>query len=136
MAGEEARESDMSQWVSSFAWETNESLPFAWATSRPLPVAWTTSGSLLSVQNYRPYIVFSSSKRKYEHPLHLTYWLVIGTYVLPFFPVICWAYLQTEISVTLSLGYKLYSSPSSFIFSTLLMLSCDCIESSKFIVTS
>ena len=30
-------------------------------------------------------------------------WLVIGTYILPFFfSVICWSYLRTEISVTLS----------------------------------
>ena len=43
-------------------------------------------------------------------------YLVIGTYILPFFPVICWSYLQTEISVTLSIGNKLYSSSSSFIF--------------------
>ena len=31
----------------------------------------------------------------------------------------CWSYLRTEISVTLPIGKKLYSSPSSFIFSFL-----------------
>ena len=38
-------------------------------------------------------------------------WLVIGTYILLFFffPVICWSCLWTEISVTLSIGNKLYS---------------------------
>ena len=46
-------------------------------------------------------------------------WLIIGTYILPFFPVICWFYLWTEISVTLSIGNKLYSSPSCFLFSFL-----------------
>ena len=35
------------------------------------------------------------------------------------FSGICWFYLQTEISVTLSIGNKLYSSQSSFIFSFL-----------------
>ena len=49
----------------------------------------------------------------------LCLWLVIGTYILPFFSVICWSYLRTEISVTLSIGNKLYSSPSTFIFSFL-----------------
>ena len=43
-------------------------------------------------------------------------WLIIATYILPFFPVICWSYLQTEISATLSTDNELYSSPSSFIF--------------------
>ena len=115
--------------------------PFTWETSGPLPFAWATSGSLPSVQNYRLYIVFSSPKRKYEHRLRLTYFLFMAGYrnlhTSVFFPVICWSYLRTEISVTLSIGNKLYSSPSSFIFSfqwpTLLMLSCDRIEPAKFI---
>ena len=37
-------------------------------------------------------------------------WLVIRTYILPFFfSVICWSYLRTEISVILSLDNKLNS---------------------------
>ena len=54
-----------------------------------------------------------------------------------FFPVICWSYLRTEIFVTQSIGNKLYSSPSSFIFAflwlTWLMLSCNHVEPAKFI---
>ena len=116
------------QWVSHFAWEISKLLPFTWATN----------GSLPSVQNYRPYIVFSSPMWKYEHPLCFTYWLVIGTYILMgFFLVICWSYLRMEIFFTLSIGNKSSSSSSSFIFSflwpTLLMLSCDHIEPAKFI---
>ena len=60
-------------------------------------------------------------------------WLVIRTYILPFFSVIWWSYLRTEISVTLSIGNKLYSFSCE---TTLLMLSCDRIESVKFIVAS
>ena len=56
-------------------------------------------------------------------------WLVIGTYIFHFcFPVICWSYLRTEISVTLS--YSLSCE------TTLLMLSCDRIESAKSIFAS
>ena len=62
--------------VSPFAWETGGSLPFAWATSCPLP----------SVQNYRPYIVFSSLMQKYETSTtpHVFFCLrlVIWTYIL------------------------------------------------------
>ena len=91
------------QRVSHFAWETRGSLLLAWETSRYLP----------SVQNYRPYIVFSSPMRKYEHPLRPTYFSVYGwlselTYFRVFFSLICWSYLRTEISVTLSIGNKLY----------------------------
>ena len=106
-AGEHTWGAIMSTWV------TSGSLPFAWETTGSLPFAWATSGSLPSVQIYRPYTIFSSPMWRYEHPLRLTYffclWLVIGTYILPFFPVICWSYLRTEISVTLSIGNKLYS---------------------------
>ena len=91
--------------------------PFAWETRGPLPFVWVTTGSLPLVQNYRLYIVFSSSMRKYEYPLRLTYWLVIGTWILPFFPVICWFYQRTEISVTLSMGNKLYSRHHLLFFS-------------------
>ena len=110
---------------------------FPWDTSGPLSFALATSGSLSSVQIYRPYIVFSSPMRKYEHPLRLTYfsvcgWLLELTYFC-FFLVICWSYLRTEISVTQSIGNKLYSLSCE---TTLLMLSCDRIESAKFIVAS
>ena len=45
-------------------------------------------------------------------------WLVIGTYILPgFFPIICWSYLQMEISVTLPIGNKLYSRHHILYFS-------------------
>ena len=44
-------------------------------------------------------------------------WPVIGTWILPFFPVICWSYLRTEISVTLSIGNKLYSRHHIIYFS-------------------
>ena len=76
--------------VSPFAWETSGSLPFAWATNGSLPFTWATSGFLPSVQIYRPYIVFSSPMRKYEHPLRQTYfsvcsWLSELTYFRVFF---------------------------------------------------
>ena len=51
-------------------------------------------------------------------------WLFIGTYIISFFSVICWSYLRTEISVTLSTGNKSYSLSCE---TTFLMLSCDCI---------
>ena len=69
----------------------------------------------------------------------LRIFLFVGGYqnlLLFFFLVICWSYQWMEISVTLSIGDKLYSLPSYFIFSTLLMLSCDRIESPKLIVAS
>ena len=91
--------------------------PFVWETSWPLPFAWATSGSLPSVQIYKPYIlsqVPSGNMNILFTSCIFCLWLVNGTYILPFFPVICWSYLKTEIYVTLSMGNKLYSSPSSF----------------------
>ena len=41
---------------------------------------WAHNKSLPSVQHYRPYIVFSSPTRKYEHPLRLTYFLFMAGY--------------------------------------------------------
>ena len=38
------------------------------------------SGPLPSFQNYRPYVIFSSPMRKYEHPLRLTYFLFMAGY--------------------------------------------------------
>ena len=115
-------------------------LSFASTTSGSLPVV--TSGSLPSVQNYNPYIVFSSPTQKYEHPLRLTYWLGYRNLHTSgfFFPVTCLSYLRMEISVILYRGNTLYSSSSIFIFSflwpTLLMLSCDHIELAKFILST
>ena len=69
-----------------FAWVTSGSLPLVWATdgylpfvretSGPLPFVWATTGSLSSVQNYRPFIVFSSSMRKYKHSHRFTYFFL------------------------------------------------------------
>ena len=114
--------------------------PFAWETSIPLLFAWATSGSLHSVQNYRPCIVFSSPMRKYEQHLRFTYFSVYGwsselTYFLffrKFVDLIC----ERKYLSFYPLKNKLYSLPSSFIFFSLFMLSCDCIESLKFIVAS
>ena len=53
-------------------------------------------------------------------------WLVIGTFILPIFPVICWSYLRTEISVTLSIGNKLYSRHHILYFSFLWKPPCWC----------
>ena len=55
-------------------------------------------------------------------------WLVIGTYILPgfFFSVICWSYLRTEISVSLSIGNKLYSRQHILYFSFLWKPLCWC----------
>ena len=46
-------------------------------------------------------------------------WLVIGTYILRFFPVICWSYLRTQISLILSTGNKFNSRHHSLSFSFL-----------------
>ena len=71
--------------------------------------AWVTSGSLPSVQNYRPYIVFQLPWTRLFAHVFFCLWLVIVTYILPFFRVICWSYLRTDISVILSTGNKLHS---------------------------
>ena len=116
--------------VSPFAWETSGSLPFTWGTSGPLPFTWVTSGSLPSVKNYRPYISFQVPSRNmnilFAH-VFFCLWLVIGTYILlGFFPVICWSYLWTEISVTLSINNKLYSHHHLLYFSFLWKPLCWC----------
>ena len=86
-----------------FAWMTRRSLPSLESPAdlfpslkRPtqLSPSFERPAALSpSLQNYRLYIVFSSPMWKYEYPLRLTYWLVIGTYILPFFPAICLFYL-------------------------------------------
>ena len=110
----------------------------AWATSRSPLLTWVSSGFLLSVQNYRPYIVFQVPCKNMNILFTSRIFclsLVIGTlHTSCFFPEICWFYLQTEISVILSTGNKL---PFSLSFkTTLLMLSCDCIQSVEFIIAS
>ena len=90
------------------------------------PFAWVASGSLFSVQNYWPCIVFSSLMRKYEPASSPTYFLFMAGYqnlltwffFFFFLLVICWSYQQTEISVILSTGNKLQSRhpPSFFSF--------------------
>ena len=134
---------DRSAWVTSgspLRLRDQQNSSFAWETSGSPPFAWATSGSLPSVLNYRPYIVFSSPMQKYEHPLRFTFFLFMASYwdlhTLVFFPVICWSYLRTEISVTLSSGNGFFTILLYFSLScenTLLMLSCNCIESTKFI---
>ena len=95
--------------------------PLTWENCGSLSFAWATRGSLPSVQICRPYIVFSSPMRKYEHSLCLTYFSVYGSLselkYLHFFPVICWSSLWTEISVTQFIGNKLYSRHHILYFS-------------------
>ena len=82
--------------------------------------AWVTSGSLPQSKSTDLIYVFQLPHRNMNTPLRphiFCLWLVIGTYILPvFFPVICWSYLRTEISFTLSTGNKLHFSAYSFIF--------------------
>ena len=89
----------------------------AWVASGSLSFAWATTGPLLQSQIYRPYIlsqVPSGNMNIFASRIFYL-WLVIETYILLFFfPVICWSYPRTEISVTLSIGNELYSLPSSF----------------------
>ena len=84
------------------------------------------------------YCLSNILSRKYEHPLRLTYFLfMVGNRSLHtsvFFPVYFCFYLRTEMSVILSTSNKLHFSLSCE--TTLLMLSCDHIESVKFIVAS
>ena len=89
--------------------------------------AWVTSGSLPSVKNYRPYIVssffFFCPKRICKYPLHTRIFLFMSgyrnLYTSVFFSAINWSNLRTEISVTLSLGNKLYSGHHILYFSFL-----------------
>ena len=115
--------------------------PFCWVVRRPEKTyggadrfAWMTSGSLPSVQNYRHYCLFKSHAEKWTsyspHVFSVYGWLSEFTY-FHFFPVICWSYLRTEISFIRSTGNKLHFSLSCE--TTLLVLSCDRIESAKLI---
>ena len=96
--------------------------PFAWETSGSLSFTWTTRGSLLQSQItdlILSFQVLCGNMNILFASRIFCLWLVIGTYTLPFFLVICWSYLRTAICVTLFMCNKLYSSPSSFIFSFL-----------------
>ena len=85
------------QRVSSFAWAASRSIPSVpklqtlYCLFKSHAEVWTSS---------KPYVFFCL-------------WLIIGIYILPFFPVICWSYLRTEISVTLSINYILRHPPFS-----------------------
>ena len=96
--------------------------PFAWETSGSLPFAWVISGSMPSVQNYRPYIIFSSPMQIYEYPLHPRIFLFMDVYrnlhTSGIFPVNCWSFLRTKISVTLSISNTLYSNHNILYFSS------------------
>ena len=69
------------------------------------------------------YCLFKSHSEVWTFSLHHVFfclWLVIGTFILPlFFPVICWSYLRMEISVSLSIGHKLFSRHHMLFFSLL-----------------
>ena len=114
-------------------WPENIHDMFARVTSRSLPSLERPEDLSFSPKLQTLYCLFKSHVQVWTFSsLHIFFclWLVIRTYIIR------WSYLWTETSVTLSIGNKLYSLPSSFIFFTLLMLSCDCIESPKFIITS
>ena len=72
-----------------------------------------TNWPLPSVQNYGPYIVFTSTTGIYDPASSPAHFLFMAGYrnlhTSVFFPVICWSYLRTEISITLSIGNELYS---------------------------
>ena len=81
---------------------------------------WVTRKSLPSVQNYRTYVVFSSPMREYETASSPTYFLFMTGYRnlhnSAFFPGNFFILSANEISITLSIGNKLYSSHHLFIF--------------------
>ena len=73
--------------------------PFAWTTSSSHPFAWATS-------RCPTYFLFMAGYRN----------LYTSVFI---FPVICWSYLQTEISDILSTGNKLHSRHHTLFFSFL-----------------
>ena len=79
---------------------------FAWVTSRSLPQSKITDLIL-------PFNFYAGIwTRPLAHVFSVYGWLSELTYFRffwwLFFPVICWSYLQTEISITLSTGNKLF----------------------------
>ena len=85
---------------------------------RTSPLRIATRGSLC-LQSKITDLIFSLKSQaeiwtsSLPHVFSVYGWLSELTY-FRFFPVICWSYLRAEIPVTLSIGNKLYSSPSSF----------------------
>ena len=90
---------------------------FAWVTSRSLPLLERRTDLPLSPE--RPAGLFKSSARiwtrLFAHAFSV-YGLLSELTYFRFFPVICWSYPRTEISVSLSIANKTYSLPFSFIF--------------------
>ena len=70
---------------------------FTWETSGSLPFAWSTSGSLPRIFAFRPKVqtlccLFKSHAEVWTSSsphVFFCLWLVIGTYIILFFPVIC-----------------------------------------------
>ena len=122
------------QWVSPFDWKTSRPLPLF---ERPADLSLSLSDQWISTFSPNLQTLYCLFKSRAEvltsfSPLAFL-WVVIWIYILRSFPVICWSYLRTEISVTLSIGNKSYSFSCE---TTKLVLSCDRIESAKFIVAS
>ena len=113
-AGEHTRGADRSTWA------TSGSLP---SLERPADLSPSFDRPLdLYLQSKITDLIFSLKSQteiwtSSSPHVFLCLWLVIRTYILPFFLLICWSYLRTEISVTLSIGNKLYSRHHILFFS-------------------
>ena len=94
---------------------------FAWAASGSPPLLERPADLLPSLERpanlslspkYRPYCLFKSHAGIWTDLFARVFsvygWFSELTY-FRFFPVICWSYLWTEISLTLSIRNKLYS---------------------------
>ena len=111
------------------AWVTSRSLP-SLERSADLPLRLSDQRISPSVQNYRPNIISHAEIWTSCSPhVFSVYGYLSELIYFRFFPVICWSYLRTEMSVILSTCNKLPFSLSCE--TTLLMLSCDRIESIK-----
>ena len=106
---------------------TSGSLPSLEKPAESLSSVERPAESLPSVQNYKPYIIF-------QVPRIFCLWLVIRTYILPGFFSGNLLILSVNgntcpsIHILVIILYFYFSCET-----TLLMLSCDCIESAKFI---
>ena len=126
-AGEHTREADRSAWV------TSGSLPSLDRPADLSPLCLSDQRiSAFSPKLPTLYCLFKSPAEvctSSSPNVFFCLWLVIGTYILPFcfvFPVICWSYMWTEISVTLSIGDELYSHHHILYFSFLWKPLCWC----------
>ena len=128
---------DRFTWVASgspLSWETSRSPPLLERQAGSLPFAWKTCRSLPSVQNYRSYILSQvpcENMNTLVASRFFCLWLVIGTYILPFFfrefvDLICERKCLSFYPP--AVNYLSLSCETSQ-----LMLSCDRIESAKFI---